>query len=331
MRRLALTVFALALGCDAGDESGPRAVSDAAADAPGSDGGADGADPGEADEGVNDPADAASATDAAPPFDAGPLHKICDGTSELRFAARIAGRYSAQPDMMAQIGMAYLYVRGDCVYWVNTRVGGFAQTKQGRLSEDDELRLSADFGYGNWDVLQSSYAGGGPSETTLVLYDGSRIVACAEEACSPYGADMGRTLVSRLEPAFYAWLQTLDGQGSAFLGDIRALVRSFEGPEDVAFAKMGMYLIRWPYTWPLGSLASTFESSGSVCAMARADDLRSLRDKFVSGGAVSVPGSSVRHESFAVQDGDNVHTYNELWFRDFIPLEQDGGGIPLDR
>jgi hypothetical protein len=330
MHRLALTVFALALGCDAGGESGVRPVSDAATDATGLGGATDGIDSGEANGGVNGVADAAPATEAAtPPFDAGPLQKICDGTADLRFAARIVGRYGLQPDMMAQIGASYLYVRGDCVYWVNTQVGAYVQTKQGQLSDDDERSLSADFGYGNWDVLQSSYVGSGPSHSSLILYDGRRSVACAEEACNPYGPDMGHTLVSRLEPAFRTWLQVLDAQGSPFSGNIRALVRSFESRETVADAKMGMYLVKWAFSWPLASLAGTFESDGSVCAMARADDLRSLRDKFVVGGAVIVPGSNIRLESFVVQDGDNDHTYNELWFRDFLPLEQDGGGIPF--
>src|SRR5690242_4175401 len=51
------------------------------------------------------------------------VRPICDGSKEIRFAVRIMGGGTQRPpSMMTNLGIAYLYIRGDCRYWVNPGV-----------------------------------------------------------------------------------------------------------------------------------------------------------------------------------------------------------------
>jgi hypothetical protein len=326
------TLFAILLGasaCNDGPERYSIHLLDGGVPAPMEDA-SDGGDDTDSSRAPEDAGDGA-AEDAAG-FDAGPFHPICDGTLALKFGARVVGTLRGSlPELMSRLGISYIYVRGDCSYWSNRSVGSFATTHSGVLTAEEEHELSLDFGYGNWDGLRASYGGaGGTSHTLFELFDSKRRVLCAEEGCGPYGPDMNRTLVSRLEPSYYAWLKRMETLGTESTGSqVRALAFRVDA-QTIAFANMNGYLLAWTPIWSLNALEGPLDAVGVLIDGNRAADLRGLRTKYVSNGGIVVPGAVRPASEFALQEGGATGPAYYLWFRDVLPFENVDGVIPFE-
>jgi hypothetical protein len=89
-----------------------------------------------------------------------------------------------------EIGGYYLFVRGDCRFWVS--IGGpyeWQLTRTGTLTLDQERWLSTEMQYDRWPEVAGSYRHKYDKLAQLVLSDGKATIHC-EGNCMPPGAEV---------------------------------------------------------------------------------------------------------------------------------------------
>lgn len=93
----------------------------------------------------------------------GEWRSICDGSDELRLAFRNGGGGGgcAGSCLQFEIGWSYLYVRGDCRYWVDDRSedSWTGEARTGVLTDDEEESLSRVLHYDSWPEIARERGG----------------------------------------------------------------------------------------------------------------------------------------------------------------------------
>ena len=107
---------------------------------------------------------------------------ICDGSMDLRLAVRTESGGSLPIALHRELGDTYLYVRGDCRYWILDfqQNPGWVPTRTGELTREQEQRLFEELHYDRFGELAGVYrtaSSGGEWET---YYDGTHSIWCQD-------------------------------------------------------------------------------------------------------------------------------------------------------
>lgn len=135
------------------------------------------------------------------------LTPLCDGSQDLRLAWTLDGGGLIRADFEREVGFYYLYVRGDCHYWLLPyakphEVPAF-ETLTGALDEAAEQALMERVQYGAWDELAGCWPEpGGADVSTTIVHDGHSegMVVCVGEC--PAAPDPVRALSNSMRDAF---------------------------------------------------------------------------------------------------------------------------------
>lgn len=264
--------------------------------------------------------------------DARVLRAICDGSEEVRFALRIVGSAPQRvPRMMTSLGISYLYVRGDCRYWVNPGVyHEWQETRAGTLTQAEARELSEAFDYAAWKDLAGYHLGNaaGPPAGLLQAFDGENVIDC-DNSCISYDAPLGDSL-DRFSEGFKLWSMRLWMSAAPSESRMRVSAQRFALSQPLNAMDLEVVL-PWPFVWPIDDLLATPASGGLVVTdESRVRDLRMLRAKYVSKAPLpdGKPNPFLRVDSFGFYVGNDLQVQYEVWFRDALPFENDGGTVP---
>jgi hypothetical protein len=282
------------------------------------------------------PPDASTAETSA---DAPPSEPVvlCDGSAGLRLAARVgitgtmvdAGRM-----FIYELGYEYLFVTGECHYWVNAieNVGHRAwyPTKEGVLSADDALALASDLRYSDWNAL-----GGRVYEDSTVidgvltfLHDQTRKVVCYGNCISTdYQGDV-LLKAEEVQAAIFAawdWMTRLYAAGSPVGGPMRALALPRNPP------MIGLATVPWPLKEPIDGFLAQPDANPDVAPQSfpvtDADDTAALRRLRQARIDDSFGGTLGGEDEIGIEQQGTAGPWL-LYMRDTVPLEDDTGQIP---
>ena len=143
---------------------------------------------------------------------AGEWRRICDGSDELRLAFRAAGGggWCARGCLFFELGPTFLYVRGDCQYWVSESFEGVwtGRARTGRLSAEDEDALSRALNFDAWPELAHERAGA-TVEGGSTFSDGTSSIQFAP------GVSSDPVELIEADEAIGGWLKRLWDDGEA--------------------------------------------------------------------------------------------------------------------
>ncbi len=277
---------------------------------------------------ASDSTDSAATTDGA---DAEP-DEICDGSAGLRFAMYLptsVERVEPASYVLWENGARFLFVFGDCSYWVSgpdnpTRSERY---RSGQLAQEDAQALAQTFHFGRWrDMALTGYWHPSPEDfdlPTTVFYDGVDIVVCSG-GCNALGV---RAEVHAMRDAEQGWIETLWTAGSSQDGPLRVVAVRIADDDPTYDA---VPAASWPLATPLATLA--FPEADAIPQEAG----HSLRVDAVEAGALigiwteylaGAHGELWRsHASIPLYDDAQGPRYR-VFIRDSIPLEDDLGLI----
>lgn len=233
-----------------------------------------------------------------------PLDRMCDGSSELRFAAVVSGggMVPGYDQFLKPYAWKFLLVDGTCRYYVSTDVSGEIRT--GTLSATEELELSSAAGWGSlaaWDGhIDDSECLDGAGER-LFGPGASAGCTCGCDSDAPEGLEAALTAVTVLEAEYGA-------SGAPLETPLRVVAAPPDWPSQKP-------IFDWPLEWPIADIAEdslytltaesgiTLEDTEDVAA------LRALRDEAEAAGETS-------GILFVRDDDDTVHA---LLVRDLLP------------
>ena len=233
-----------------------------------------------------------------------------------------------------ELGMPFLYVRGDCRYWV---VDSFPETltdwkvaRTGVLTPEREEQLSRALLFDRWSELAGFYAGpGNPGGYERQYSDGTSTIRCELNCSSEVDAPQ---LLKDLNPVANQWFAALwaEGEPLAATAPVRVDIFRVELPEppDACF-------IEWPFSLPPAPLSRDMNtpqpwSSRLVEDEAMASQLRALRQHYITDDLP--PGQCnpvIKNGPMAFFEPAAPNVVYTLWMRDAVPLESPGSGIPL--
>jgi hypothetical protein len=236
---------------------------------------------------------------------------LCDGSDELRLGWRaIPGFESLGAGTNIELGRAYLYVRGDCRFWVQPweRPPELAQleTRTGVLDEDQAAELEAMVHYGLWDGYDVSYPGEGSDEDITYLFDTERTIACSG-GCPSADED----------------IQAMFGDPAALVDELWAAGQAVDGGVRVYATPAEPQLGETPLVWEPASVspAELVDDTGRTVLVddpGQVAELRALRASHPELDALDSP-FYVEHEGVSYLFG----------MRDVIPVEHEDGYIEI--
>ena len=242
---------------------------------------------------------------------------ICDGSQDLRLAWAMDGGGQVHTEMQRELGFAYLYVRGDCRYWVLPHQGPptieVAETRTGVLDEDQAAELAEMLDYANFETLAEAEwpQAGGEDGPTVFAHDGEHMIACADTCV---GAPAG--------------VETMTTAGSEYFLEL------WEAGEPLVGAPMRIQA-RFLGGLPVDSVP-VWEGGVDLSAVDTSPD-----DLLVPGTSVLVEDSELTSQlrAFRAQHPEDSANFApivvndqggayEVFVRDAIPLEDAQGLIP---
>jgi hypothetical protein len=288
-------------------------------------------------------ADSAAAGEDTAAFEELEPGVICDGSMSMRLAVSQRADAMLQHAFPGELGWQYLYVRGDCKYWVLPlepygENGPVSDVREGTLTPEDEVALATALSYPRWDVLQGDYFQGGSDVPTWHFSDGSHTIGC-RVSCG-WAGDGRPAEIVRLQDAWNEWLPKLYAGALPYTGPMRMVVVYYDTPRD----GVPECYEPWPFAWHPMDIA--------VYAPSNIDDPASEYMGQVGVGAlvldeptISILRDSRHHyrEEAEAFPGDLCNSYMgfaELRFhhegviytvlsRDAIPFEDEQGLIRL--
>jgi hypothetical protein len=245
--------------------------------------------------------------------------RICDGSQDLRLAWFLSfGGGVVRTDFQFEVGFYYLYVRGDCQYWVVPYRDGdpmWIETHTGVLDEAQESGLIELLHYGDWDDLLGVWDEPEVWDAGVMrVHDGHSEsgIGCVHE-CP--GAPQA---VHDMRNAFKAQLQHWWDVGEPSTGAMRVLAVATPEGENTTDP------VPWTVDLDLAPLAVTYEES--VC--------RGM-SKLVDDPATAAALREFRAEhAEALQEFTDFYVevepgvVYELYLRDALPFENEYGLIP---
>jgi hypothetical protein len=269
--------------------------------------------------------------------------KICDGSNALRLVIREGASDGPGGDggmvfftwLYTQIGTRYLYVRGDCRYWVvpfqpYQRVPAHT----GVLDDAEADALSLELGYDRWPVLEGTYSGSGAGGF-VVFSDTSATLRCADACDGFVGTDELRgwaarwdDLVDELyaqgEPVAASDPLRVDGHYTELAPDGPMPECTFDWPFSFDPTTAGVS----PPPYPKNEPAIT--RSHPVTDPAVAAEIRAYWDDYTAayepGEMCSIEWLSGR---FLFIAPDDPQATISMWIRDAVPFENEDGLVPV--
>jgi hypothetical protein len=246
---------------------------------------------------------------------------LCDGSQDLRLAWLRARGGSINAELEREIGFYYLYVRGDCRYWVlpyqkPPEIEVF-ETRTGTLDAEAEAALAALVSYGEWDPLVGVWPEYDAFDITVTfVHDGTDVIIC-EGNCP--GAPEA---VLSLDQAANTAYRELWESGEPLVDEpMRVLANllepGFQPGQDVE-------IVPWTVDLDLATVAVSYEELVEAGMSTLIDD---------PALTVALREFRAQHAKLAAQFfGLVVETQSgelyELFLRDALPLENDQGLIP---
>jgi hypothetical protein len=234
-------------------------------------------------------------------------------------------RAPAPGPFLVENGAWFLYLRGDCRYWVlaGTVEPGFGETREGVLEPNAEARLHDDLRYDEWPELAGVYApepppaDAGPPE---VLTDLTNEIGCLICASLP---DPKAAAVGAMFSAAWDWASALRQQGSPLTGPVRAL--AVEG--SLAYSPYTGQVVPWTVGVPLSSLvveaSALWQGLGRLVDQPDAEVLRGWRNNQLAGMYHPADNGPF------IPVSDNGGPFFALYVRDALPFEADNGVVPF--
>ena len=115
---------------------------------------------------------------------------LCDGSAGIVLALRVvdpAGRVSAGAQVLWDNGAGFLYVTGDCRYWVYdiNRGGTWHPFRTGTLSPVQAATLYNSLGIAGWNRIVGRWVGSVFDGSTLLFTRGPLTIACERNCDAP--------------------------------------------------------------------------------------------------------------------------------------------------
>jgi hypothetical protein len=258
--------------------------------------------------------DGTSATEGDEPA----TERICDGSQDLRLAwfASFAGGV-VRTALQYEVGFNYLYVRGDCHYWVVPYRDGdpmWQETHTGVLDETQETELVELLHYGDWDELLGVWPDPGVYDAPVMrVHDGHSEsgIGCVHECPDAPQA------VQDMRSAYGAQLQHWWEVGEPSTGPMRVLAVLTPEGENTTDP------VPWTVDLDLAPLAVGYEESFCRGMSKLVDD----------------PASAAALREFRAEHADALQEFAdfyvevepgvvyELYLRDALPFEDEYGLI----
>lgn len=248
-------------------------------------------------------------------------------------AVRSIGHEEVPSLLPYELGHEYLYVRGDCRYWVadvsesNLRTWKVSYT--GVLTEATEEQLSRELLFERWDELDGLYLGpGNPGGYEVQYFDGVSLIRC-ELGCS---SDVDAPQVLKdLSQVGREWILRLQHEGTPMnLTDpMRVDILQVTSPKLVSDEPCAL---EWPFTLDPKTVSRLVdEPLGRSVLVSDAEvstQMRALRDQYLAGkeppGTCNLP---LMDSQFFFYEAGAPNVAFSVWMRDHIPLEPPEGGV----
>jgi hypothetical protein len=232
-----------------------------------------------------------------------------------------------------ELGLLYLFVDGQCHYWVRKLADGphsdWYPTREGQLSREDAAALASDLRYSSWEELVPWPFSDCADCCTYVLHDQSRAVSCYGDcgvALAQGDALAKAQEVDAVTRAAEDWVLRLYDAGTPVGGPMRILVYA-----DVPPALPGIVLVPWPLAEPIDGFVVmgspndpwVLPPSFLIADPAETQILRQLRQELIDGQL----GTSGDDHIIIESSRDDVPAWF-LYMRDTVPLEDATGHVP---
>lgn len=239
---------------------------------------------------------------------------ICDGSQDLRLAwfKFNAGGLVRTP-FQFEVGFSYLYVRGDCEYWVLTNG---IESHHGVLDEEQEAELAEIVHYDDWDGLTQRWPDPDAYDVPLMVVDDGHSeyqIGCLGEC------PVAPQPVRDMEAAYHDKLESMWEEGEPSMEPMRLLAARI--PED--HSPDEMFIVPWTVDLALASVAVEWLEMEEMGKSVLVDDpvvlaqLREFRDEHID---------RLEHfTDFYVEVEPGV--IYELYVRDAVPFEGEDGLI----
>jgi hypothetical protein len=251
--------------------------------------------------------------DTTPPDDEPRAH-ICDGSQDLRLAWFMynAGGLVRTP-FQFEVGFSYLYVRGDCEYWV-LRTG--IVSHHGVLDAEQEAELAELVHYGDWEGLTQLWPHPDAWDVPLMVVDDGHSehqIGCLGEC--PVAPEP----VREMQAAYRDELERMWEKGDPSTEPMRLLAARIpegDSPDE-------MFIVPWTVELDLASVAVDWLDMEEIGMSASIDDpvvlaqLREFRDEHAE--------RLEQFTDFYVEVEPGV--IYELYVRDSVPFEGEDGLI----
>lgn len=257
---------------------------------------------------------ACTTDDTTPTPEDQPRAHICDGSQDLRLAWFLSSSGGVvRTPFQFELGFSYLYVRGDCEYWVLSSDAGIV-SHHGVLDEDQAAALEELVHYGEWEDLTQLWPEPGTDDAGLMVVDdgqGEYQIGCLGEC--PVAPEP----VRQMQAAYRGELERLWDEGEPYTGPMRVLTAKIpEGdmPDE-------MFVVPWTVDLDLASVAVDFVDMGEpgmsvrIADQATLEQLRAFRDQHAD--------ALEQFTDFFVEVEPGV--VYELYVRDSVPFEGNDG------
>jgi len=268
-----------------------------------------------------------------------PLGEICNGSQDRTLSVVVvpgAGGIADGSILLAENGVRFFHVRGDCQYWVNKGEGSRYRT--GSLG-DMKTQLATDLFYGQWGA-KGLTRGWGPDPGTFDasptrFSDGHDRLSIS----CPCAVDVPSEIPA-MSSAEQQWEERLSNAGAPVDGPIRIVV--IDDPSRV----FGLPEALWPLSWPLSSVAVSADDAFTLGPGERnvviSDPIEvskvvSIWEEYLSGAhGPLVQGSAIPFRDVSVSGDAGVgdggaNPVGRLYLvliRDTLPIEDEIGLIP---
>jgi hypothetical protein len=250
---------------------------------------------------------------------------ICDGDPALRFVFRNAGGGQLLPgsQVMYENGSPYLFVDGQCAFWVGKDL--LQDVRGGTLTTAQADALSQALRLSDWNRYKGEYYDDLCDGPVRRYRFGADEVAVYPTCTGPKTSQP----VDWMLDAALSQVSAIYDAATPATGPVRYVLVA--EPADVSWPPAVTALAAdWPLAGDPAAMALTFEQAGayqpgmSLSAQPPdADALRGLRRAFAAAGGGAYSGG------FVPVLGQNDGRY-ELFVRDSIPLEDAQGLLHLD-
>ena len=267
--------------------------------------------------------------------------RICDGSQELKLAVRTGGFEGGSTYLANELGRSYLYVRGDCTYWVATvsqpknpdgfTLSAWQVTHAGTLTPAAEQELSQELLYDRWPELAGHYRfPTNPGGLVIEYSDGEATIVC-DLACSQE-VDAPQELKD-LTAVANTWMDRLWdlGEGVAAGEPLRVdvLRTSFDGAPPLTDDPCARV---WEFDLDPAAVArgpDDAPASHLVSDAAVVSEMRALRDDYLAGLPEPACNYVFQDGALLLYQAAAPMVALSLWMRDGVPFETVDGRIAL--